>query len=131
VGYSKVRHKDNDLPAENATSGYLFRVKAAIPLLVGLLVCPGSRYATSVVALIDRTIKRLVIAADCRVDRDSGSTSACEIINEPDCMVAIAGLNAEKSSSFELRALVRRACNDPGNLRQASRSDSPASRAID
>lgn len=83
VGYSKVRHKDHELPAENATSCYLLRMRAAVPLLVCLLVSPGSLYATSVVALSDRANNRLVIAADCRVDRDSGSTSGCKIINEP------------------------------------------------
>lgn len=123
-----MRHKDHELPAGNTTSCYLFRMKAAVSL-VCLLVSPGSIYATSVVALIDRANNRLVIAADCRVDRDSGPTSECKIIDEPGCIVAIAGLYAEKSSGFELRALVRRACNDPGNLQSKAERFVEAARA--
>lgn len=104
-------------------------MRAAVPLLVCLLVSPGSLYATSVVALSDRANNRLVIAADCRVDRDSGSTSGCKIINEPDCIVAIAGLYAEKSSGFDLRGLVHRACSDPGNLRSKAEAFVETTRA--
>jgi hypothetical protein len=128
VAYSKVRHKGK-LSAENATSCWVFRIKAVVPLLVCLLVFSVSLQATSIVALIDRANNRLVIAADCRVDRDSGSRLGCKIITEPGCVAAIAGLYAEKSSGFELRALVRKACNDPGNLQSKAERFVEAARA--
>ena len=104
-------------------SGRVFRWMPSLRVMVCTVVLVGGHLffsahlnATSVVALIDRTNNKLVIAADCRVDRDSGSRAGCKIINEPGCVVAIAGLYAEKSSGLEVRALVRRACNAPGNL---------------
>jgi hypothetical protein len=74
-------------------------------------------YATSVVALIDRANHRLVIAADCRVNRELRPISACKIIQEPGCTVAMAGLYEERNSGFHLREYVRVACREPGDLR--------------
>jgi hypothetical protein len=73
--------------------------------------------ATSVVALIDRANHRLVIAADCRVTRGLRPVSACKIIQEPGCTVAMAGLYQEGNSAFHLREYVRVACREPGDLR--------------
>lgn len=73
--------------------------------------------ATSVVALVDPARQRVVIAADCRVNREAGAVSDCKIIQEPDCTAAIAGLYKEKSTGFHLRALVHDACRDTGDLR--------------
>jgi hypothetical protein len=73
--------------------------------------------ATSVVALIDRANHRLVIAADCRVSRGARPVSACKIIQEPGCTVAMAGLYEEGNSDFHLREYVRVACREPGDLR--------------
>ena len=73
--------------------------------------------ATSLVALVDRSNNRLIIAADCRVNRDSGSVSKCKIIVEPDCVAAIAGLYEEEATGFQLRELVHSACQEAGNLR--------------
>jgi hypothetical protein len=99
-------------------------------LLVGsLLVLSPYLPATSVVALVDRANNKLVIAADCRVDRGSGSRLGCKIINEPGCVVAIAGLYAEKSSGFDLRALVQRACHVPGNLQSKAEAFVETARA--
>jgi hypothetical protein len=117
-------------------SGQVFRCAPPLRLMVSTILLAGGHFlfsthlnATSVVALIDRANNRLVIAADCRLDRDSGSRSGCKIINEPGCMVAIAGLYAEKSSGFELRALVHRACNGPGNLQRKAERFVEAARA--
>jgi hypothetical protein len=74
-------------------------------------------YATSVVALIDRANHRLVIAADCRVSRGMHAVSACKIIQEPGCTVAMAGLYDEGNSGFHLKEYVRMACREPGDLR--------------
>lgn len=74
--------------------------------------------ATSVVALIDNTHHRVVIAADCRVNRQWGSHAECKIIVKPGCTVAIAGLYQEKETTFNLRRLVAAACQYPGGLRE-------------
>jgi hypothetical protein len=86
-------------------------------LLGNLLVACARVEATSLVALVDRSNNRLVIAADCRVNRDSGSVSKCKIIVEPDCVAAIAGLYEEEATGFQLRELVHTACQEAGNLR--------------
>jgi hypothetical protein len=64
--------------------------------------------ATSVVALIDKANHTLVIAADCCVTRDTAWGSECKIINEPGCIVAIAGHYEERTTAFNLRQLARR-----------------------
>ncbi len=74
-------------------------------------------YATSVVALIDRANHRLVIAADCRVNRGTRQVSACKIIQEPGCTTAMAGLYEEGNSEFHLREYIHAACQEPGDLR--------------
>jgi hypothetical protein len=74
-------------------------------------------HATSVVALIDRANQRLVIAADCRVNRGLGPVSTCKIIQEPGCTVAMAGLYEVRNSDFHLREYIRAACREPGDLR--------------
>lgn len=73
--------------------------------------------ATSVVALIDKVNHTLVIAADCRVTRELARGSECKIIDEPGCIVAIAGLYEEKTTAFHLRHLADTACRYPGDLR--------------
>jgi hypothetical protein len=73
--------------------------------------------ATSVVALIDKANHTLVIAADCRVTRELAWGSECKIIEEPGCIVAIAGLYEEKTTAFNLRQLAGAACRYPGDLR--------------
>src|ERR1700676_1201557 len=85
-------------------SGRVFRcmpflrgLVCTVVLVGGFLFFPAHLNATSVVALIDRTNNKLVIAADCRVDRDSGSRAGCKIINEAGRGVALEGLYAEKS----------------------------------
>jgi hypothetical protein len=91
----------------------------ACVLLVGSLLVACSRLeATSVVALIDRSNNRLVIASDCRANRNSGSVSKCKIIEEPGCVVAIAGLYEEVATGFQLRELVHTACHEAGDLRK-------------
>jgi hypothetical protein len=87
-------------------------------LLVGsLLLASGRIEATSVVALIDRSNHRLIIAADCRVNRESSSISECKIIEESNCVAAVAGLYVEPSAQFDLRKLVFDACREAGDLR--------------
>jgi hypothetical protein len=73
--------------------------------------------ATSVVALIDKANHTLVIAADCRVTREQAWGSECKIIDEPGCIVAIAGLYEERTTAFNLRQLAIAACRYPGDLR--------------
>jgi hypothetical protein len=67
-------------------------------LITGTLFLPALANATSVVALIDNTNHRLVIAADCRVNRQLASLSECKIIDKPGCAVAMAGLYEEKNN---------------------------------
>jgi hypothetical protein len=74
-------------------------------------------YATSVVALIDHANSRLVIAADCRISRGHQQVSACKIVQEPGCTVAMAGLYEELTTPFHLRQFVLDACREPGDLR--------------
>jgi hypothetical protein len=74
-------------------------------------------HATSVVALIDQLQHRLVIAADCRVNKNEGSVSACKIIQDEGCTAAMAGLYHETSTDFHLQQLVHLACHAPGDLR--------------
>jgi hypothetical protein len=94
------------------------RMIVSIGLLVGGHFCiPMHLSATSVVALIDRANHRLVIAADCLVSRGLHPVSACKIIQEPGCTVAMAGLYEERNSGFHLREYVRVACQEPGDLR--------------
>jgi hypothetical protein len=96
------------------------RVIFAILLVGSLLVACARVEATSLVALVDRSNNRLIIAADCRVNRDSGSVSKCKIIVEPDCVAAIAGLYEEEATGFQLRELVHTACQEAGNLRSTA-----------
>jgi len=91
--------------------------------------------ATSVVALIDKANHMLVIAADCRVTRELAWGSECKIIDEPGCVVAIAGLYEEKTTAFNLRQLADAACRYPGNLRAKAEaflrlSKTPYERAV-
>ena len=71
--------------------------------------------ATSVVALIDQ--HRLVIAADCRVNKNEGSVLACKIIQDDGCTAAMAGLYHEASTDFHLQQFVHLACQEAGDLR--------------
>ncbi len=86
-------------------------------ITTGTLFLPALASATSVVALIDKTNHRVVIAADCRVNRQLASVSECKIIAEPGCTVAMAGLYEEKTTAFHLRQLADAACRYPGDLR--------------
>jgi hypothetical protein len=78
---------------------------------------PSWLEATSVVALIDHSKDSLVIAADCRVNRTHGASEKCKIIEEPDCVVAIAGRYEVTDAGFHLRQLFHAACQQPGDLR--------------
>ena len=105
-------------------SGQSFLRRSASRIFLGSVLLFGSPwlfsahlYATSVVALIDRANHRLVIATDCRVSRDSRPFSACKIIQEPGCTVAMAGLYEDGNSDFHLREYVHMACREPGDLR--------------
>jgi hypothetical protein len=86
-------------------------------LTAGVLFSPAMASATSVVALVDILNHRVVIAADCRVNRQFGSLSECKIVDEPGCTVAMAGLYEEKTTAFHLRQLIDTACRYPGDLR--------------
>jgi hypothetical protein len=92
-------------------------VRLLVILTTGTLFLPAVATATSVVALIDNTNHRVVIAADCRVNRQLASVSQCKIIDKPDCTVAMAGLYEEKTTAFHLRQLAEAACQYPGDLR--------------
>jgi hypothetical protein len=102
---------------EDRTLARSRRVMVAVLLVGSLLVACARVEATSLVAMVDRSNNRLIIAADCRVNRDSGSVSKCKIIIEPDCVAAIAGLYEEEATGFHLRELVPTACQEAGNLR--------------
>lgn len=92
-------------------------VRLLVFLTCGTLFLPAMATATSVVALIDNTNHRVVIAADCRVNRQLASLSQCKIIDKPGCTVAMAGLYEEKTTAFHLRQLAEAACQYPGDLR--------------
>jgi hypothetical protein len=92
-------------------------VRLLVFLTTGTLFLPGVATPTSVVALIDGTNQRVVIAADCRVNDQLTSHSECKIIDEPGCTVALAGLYQEKTTAFHLRQLADAACRYPGDLR--------------
>jgi hypothetical protein len=92
-------------------------VRMLVFLTTGTLFLPAMATATSVVALIDSTNHRVVIAADCRVNRQLASLSQCKIIDKPGCTVAMAGLYEEKTTAFHLRQLAEAACQYPGDLR--------------
>ena len=92
-------------------------VRLFVFLVTGIMFLPALVDATSVVALIDNTNHRVVIAADCRVNRQLASVSECKIIAEPGCTVAMAGLYEEKTTAFHLRELAEAACQYPGDLR--------------
>jgi hypothetical protein len=92
-------------------------VRWLVSLTTGTLFLPALATATSVVALVDNTNQRVVIAADCRVNRQLASVSECKIIAEPGCTVAMAGLYEEKTTAFHLRQLAAAACRYPGDLR--------------
>jgi hypothetical protein len=90
----------------------------AVLLLGGLLALPLRIQATSVVALIDHSNDRVVIAADCLVNRTHGAIEKCKIVEEPDCVVGMAGLYEETPAGFHLRELVHLACQQAGDLRE-------------
>jgi hypothetical protein len=92
-------------------------VRLLVILTTGTLFLPAVATATSVVALIDSTNHRVVIAADCRVNRQLTSLSQCKIIDKPGCTVAMAGLYEETTTAFHLRQLAEAACQYPGDLR--------------
>jgi hypothetical protein len=93
-------------------------VRLLTVLTAGTLFWPSFATATSVVALIDNRNHRVVIAADCRVNRQLVSLSECKIIEEPGCTVAIAGLYRENATAFSLRRFVDDACRYHGDLRE-------------
>lgn len=97
----------------------LFRrtLLGTILLVSAHVFLPTRLNATSVVALIDHANHRLVIAADCRVNRDTGPASACKIIQDGNCTAAMAGLYEQGNSNFHLREYVQLACREPGDLR--------------
>jgi hypothetical protein len=96
----------------------VFRIFLVVVLLFGSpSLFSMHLYATSVVALIDRANHKLVIATDCRVSRGSRTVSACKILQEHGCTVAMAGLYEEGNSDFHLREYIHAACLEPGDLR--------------
>lgn len=93
------------------------KVAGAVALLGSFFLVSAPMRATSVVALIDRQKNRLVLAADCSVNRNHDSVSQCKIIEERNCVVAIAGLYEEPTTGFHLRQLIHAACQEAGDLR--------------
>ena len=110
---SEVPHAANPRTSRNPAD----IVRLLVFLTTGTLFLPAVTAATSVVALIDNTNHRVVIAADCRVNRQLASLSQCKIIDKPGCTVAMAGLYEEKTTAFHLRQLAEAACQYPGDLR--------------
>lgn len=97
--------------------GLWTRVFVPPALLGALLFFSVDSEATSIVALIDHKNHTLVLAADCRVNRESAAVAQCKIVEEPGCIVGIAGVYQEPATQFDLRELVSAACRHPGNLR--------------
>jgi hypothetical protein len=100
------------------TSADVLASLRAVLLLGGLLAFPLGIQATSVVALIDHSNDRVVIATDCLVTRTHGTIEKCKIVEEPNCVVAMAGLYEEAPAGFHLRQLVHVACQQTGDLRE-------------
>jgi len=92
--------------------------RGAVLLAGCLLLLPQRTPATSVVALIDHANERVVIAADCLVNRTRDAVEKCKIVEEPDCVVAMAGLYEEAPAGFHLGQLVHAACQQAGDLRE-------------
>lgn len=106
------------VPGQAVRTKALLQVCLAGVSLLGCFVAFSTPLdATSVVALVDHANHRVVIAADCRVNRDEGSVSACKIIQDRNCTVAMAGLYEERNTGFHLAELVHSACEVPGDLR--------------
>lgn len=102
----------------------VLRSKPPVGQVVGAMLLASGQFlfsthlnATSVVALIDHANHRLIIAADCRVSRGQRAVSACKIVQEPGCTVAMAGLYEERNREFHLREYVSAACRQAGDLR--------------
>lgn len=106
------------LPQPTEMAGNESRFLLVSSLILWTLIAPRAAEATSIVALIDKANHRVVIATDCRVNRPHGSMSACKVIEEPGCLVAIAGLYREPATAFNLRYLADTACQFPGDLRE-------------
>jgi hypothetical protein len=128
--------KSKDIQERATQLSSATRTAGGVSLLLGcLLAIPSRLEATSVVALIDPAKDRVVIAADCRVNRSHGAVEKCKIIEEPDCVVAIAGLYEEATTGFHLRQLVHAACQQVGDLREKAEtflriSQAPFERAV-
>src|SRR6266550_4310474 len=114
---SEVPHAANPRTSRNPAD----IVRLLVFLTTGTLFLPAVTAATSVVALIDNTNHRVVIAADCRVNRQLASLSQCKIIDKPGCTVAMAGLYEEKTTAFHLRRRSKRLW--PNARKQDNRSD--------
>lgn len=98
-------------------------------LVVFILLLSPIVKATSVAALLESKNRRIVIAADCRVNRMNDALSECKIIAEPGCTAAIAGLFREDGAAFHLRALATEACHFPGTLRDKAEAFLRAAKA--
>lgn len=110
--------KGTDQMVGVARATFSLRMPLGTFLLVSAeLFSAAHLHATSVVALIDQLQHRVVIAADCRVNKNQGSVSACKIIQDEGCTAAIAGLYHETSTDFHLQQFVHLACQEPGDLR--------------
>ena len=107
----------DDLRAGVRKSAGVAASYGSLLLLGSLLVLPWRLEATSIVALIDHSNDRVVIAADCRVNQTHGAAEKCKIVEEPDCVVAMAGLFEEPAAGFHLGQLVHAACLQAGGLR--------------
>lgn len=116
-----TREKSRPPRYENASKAVPFAnsctMTAGVALLSSLFLASAPLSATSVVAFVDREKNRLVLAADCRVNRTYDSVSQCKIIQDHDCIVVIAGLYKEASTGFQLRQLIHEACREKGDLR--------------
>jgi hypothetical protein len=69
--------KVNDAPTPRTARNPADMVRVLVFLTTGTLLLPAMATATSVVALIDNTNHRVVIASDCRVNRQLASLSRC------------------------------------------------------
>jgi hypothetical protein len=106
-----------DAASPRTTRNSADALRLLVILMTGIIFLPALADATSVVALVDNVNHRVVIATDCRVNRQLASLSQCKIIDKPGCTVAMAGLYEEKTTAFHLRQLAEAACRYPGDLR--------------
>jgi hypothetical protein len=96
-----------------ANAAWAIRFAASVFAVASGLFSPVRVTATSVVALLDRSNHKLVIAANCLVKSAPGFRPEFKIVENPGCTVVMAGLYREDSTGFDLRRLVDAACRYP------------------